>query len=182
MLSILIRSDDVFRKDILLSVERLTQASAAIDGVSRVVSLTTVSNLKGEEGILNTDDLLIYVPSDPEELAQLRRDALGNQILIGEVVNVDGRTTALHLFLETRPDDRDFEKRLIDEVEGLVESERQVLGDEVLIYQVGTPYMKQRTLELLASDLTLLFPLSLLASCCPCNCSFALSPPPSFPP
>ena len=105
VLSIILRTDDVFREEILQSITDLTDAAMALDGVTRVVSMATVSNLKGVDGMLYTDELLSYVPTDPDQLAELRRDALRNEILVSEVVNHDGRTAAIHLFLESRPQD-----------------------------------------------------------------------------
>ena len=163
VLSIILRTDDVFREDVLQSVSDLTDAGMALDGVSRVVSMSTVSNLKGVDGMLYTDELLSYVPTDPDELAALRRDALSNELLVSEVVNHDGRTAAVHLFLEKRPDDPDFEKHLIGEIELLLEAERSKLGRGTEIYQVGKPYLKLLSVNLLTKDLTLLFPIALIA-------------------
>ena len=81
--SIVVRSDDLFSEQVLTSLEELTYASGGLDGVLRVVSLFTVTNLKGEEGILYTDPLLTYVPNDEAELAQARADAISNELLIG---------------------------------------------------------------------------------------------------
>ena len=87
ILSIVVKSEDIFQEDILHSIERLTIAGGAIEGVSRVVSLTTVSNLEGRDGVLSTDDLLLTIPSDPAELAAIRESALSNDLLLGEVVS-----------------------------------------------------------------------------------------------
>ena len=119
--SIVVRSDDLFSEELLTTVEELTIAGGALDGVLRVVSLATVTNLKGEEGLLFTDPLLAYVPSDPDELSQLRTDAITNELLIGEVINPEGTATAVHLFLENRPGDLEFEDRLLGEIEALIE-------------------------------------------------------------
>lgn len=163
ILSIILRTDDVFREDVLQSIADLTDAGMALDGVTRVVSMATVSNLKGVDGMLYTDELLAYVPTDPDQLAELRRDALRNEILVSEVINDDGRTAAVHLFLESRPKDPDFEERLIGEIELLMEAERLKLGRGTEIYQVGKPYLKLLSVDLLISDLTLLFPIALVA-------------------
>lgn len=163
VLSIILRTDDVFREDVLQSIADLTDAGMALDGVTRVVSMATVSNLKGVDGMLYTDELLAYVPTDPDQLAELRRDALRNEILVSEVINDDGRTAAVHLFLESRPEDPDFEERLIGEIELLMEAERLKLGRGTEIYQVGKPYLKLLSVDLLISDLTLLFPIALVA-------------------
>ena len=63
ILSLVVKADDIFREDVLHAIERLTIAGGALEGVSRVVSLTTVSNLEGRDGVLSTDDLLLSIPS-----------------------------------------------------------------------------------------------------------------------
>ena len=60
--SIIIKSDTVFKEEILQRVLDLTFDAEGIKGVDRVVSMATVSNLKGDGGILNTDMLLMDVP------------------------------------------------------------------------------------------------------------------------
>jgi len=162
-LTLMIKSDNIFTYEILKSVERLSLAGEGIVGVTRVVSLTTVSNLKGEDGVLQTDDLLANIPKDPAELQQIRKDALSNQILIGEVVNKEGKATAVHLFIESRPDDKKFNDRLVAEVESLLEAERRELGDGVELYQIGSSLLKSMVTEQLTNDLVHLIPLSALA-------------------
>ncbi len=160
ILTILIKSDNIFTYEILKSIERLTLAGGGIDGVTRVVSLTTVSNLKGEGGVLQTDDLLTNIPKDPEELQQIRQDALSNQILIGEVINKTGTATAVHLFIEGRPGEKKYNDRLVAEVETLVQAERKNLGTGVELYQIGSPLVKSLVSKQLTHDLFQLIPLS----------------------
>ena len=161
ILSVVIKSEDIFQEDILQAIERLTLAGGAIDGVSRVVSLTTVSNLEGSAGELVTDDLLPSVPSDPAEIAAVRERALGNELLISEVVSRDGRTAAVHLFLQSLAATEEFEGQVIAEVEALLEAERAMLGDRVEMYQVGTPYLRQEVRSTIRDDLVRLSPLGL---------------------
>jgi hypothetical protein len=162
ILTLVIKTDDVFQEDILRSIERLTVAGGALEGVSRVVSLTTVSNLEGRDGVLSTDDLLLSIPSDPAELAALRQSALGNDLLLGEVVSRDGRTAAVHLFLQSLQASEEFEAKVIGEIEALLDAERKTLGDRAEMYQVGTPYLRQEVRSTIRRDLVTLAPLSLV--------------------
>ena len=161
ILSIVVKSEDIFQEDILQAIERLTIGGGAIEGVSRVVSLTTVSNLEGEGGVLVTDDLLPSIPSDPEEIAAVRRRALDNELLLGEVVSRDGRTAAVHLFLQSLSATEEFEGHVIAQVEALLDAERATLGDRVEMYQIGTPYLRQEVRATIRDDLVTLSPLGL---------------------
>jgi predicted RND superfamily exporter protein len=162
ILTLVLKADDVFTEDILHAVERLTLAGGAIEGVSRAVSLTTVSNLESRDGVLHTDDLLLTIPSDPAELAEVRRSALGNDLLVGEVVSRDGRATAVHLFLQSLNSAQDFEANVIAQVETLLDAERKTLGAGVEMYHVGTPFVRQEVRGTLRRDLGRLIPLSLV--------------------
>ncbi|NKB62230.1 MAG: MMPL family transporter [Gammaproteobacteria bacterium] len=162
-MTILYKADDVFTQPILQSIEDLTLEAGQLDGVSRVVSLSTVSNLKGGDGYLNTDPLIPYVPNDSEAIALIKHDALTNGLNIGEVVNEDGSVAAIWLSIEARADDMLFNNRLVREVETLMERERQKLGGKVRLYQVGSPLVKTSILDYIERDTKFVTPISLLA-------------------
>jgi predicted RND superfamily exporter protein len=161
-LTILYESADVFTQPILQSIEDLTLAVEQIDGVSRVLSLSTINNLKGSDGFLDTETLIPYVPEDPGEIKQIRKDALGNVLNIGEVVNADGTTAAIQLSVENREGETTFDKRLVAEIASLVNTQSELLGEQARVYQVGSPLVKATILEYITEDLILLTPLSVL--------------------
>jgi len=163
ILTVVIRKPDVFSRDVLQAVERLTLEGGDIDGVTRVVSLATVNNLRGRDGVLDTSPLLPSVPSDPAELSRIRRDALANPVLIGEVVNATGDTTALHFFIESRANDHGFARHLVDSMEKLIVREKAALGPDAVIYQVGSPYVKTEIIRSIHKDLFTLSPFAALA-------------------
>jgi uncharacterized protein len=163
ILTVVIRQKDVFTPEVLRAVENLTVDGSAIDGVANVVSLTTVNNLRGREGTLDTSPLIPSIPTDPKELARLRHDALSNPILLGEVINPEGNTTAIHFFIESREKDHGFARQLVDRVESLIEREKARLGPEAVIYQVGSPYVKTEIIRSIHEDGSNLFPYATLA-------------------
>ena len=55
---VLVKADDVFAVPALQAVKRLSDALERLDGVTRVESLTTVNNIRGDDGTLNTDPLI----------------------------------------------------------------------------------------------------------------------------
>ncbi|NKB77033.1 MAG: MMPL family transporter [Gammaproteobacteria bacterium] len=164
MLVVVYKAPDIFIEPVLQSIEDLTLAAEQIDGVSRVISLSTASNLKGSDGYLNTELLMPYVPSEPEDIQQIKEDALGNQLNIGEVVNASGTLAAIQLSIESRPDDVDFDTELVNEVEALLVEQRNVLGSDVTIYQAGSPMVKATILDYMSRDMKLITPLALFAA------------------
>lgn len=163
ILTVVIRHTDVFAPEVLRTVERLTIGGGDIDGVTRVVSLSTVNNLRSHGGVLDTSPLLPSIPSDPRELARIRHDALANPLLVGEVVNDKGDTTALHFFIESRENDHGFARHLVDSMEKLIEREKAALGPDTVIYQVGSPYVKTEIIRSIHKDLFTLSPFAALA-------------------
>lgn len=97
---LLVKADDVFTPAALGAVKRLTEAVGRLPRVSRVESLTTVKNIRGEGDTLSIDPLIDgAVPGAPEALARLRADALGHRALVNNLVSRDGRATAAELYM-----------------------------------------------------------------------------------
>lgn len=160
-LTIIVTAEDIFTQPILESIVRLSDEGALMEGVSRVISLATVGNLKGRDGILNTDPLLSYVPEELEEIERIREDALSNENLIREVINPTGTTTAIHFNIESHPEGTGFETRLVYAVEELIQNELARYNGEVEIYQVGSPNIKTKIVEYIERDWRVLGPASI---------------------
>ena len=73
MFSVVLSADDIFKPDILQAIIRITHFLQDMDGVTRVDSLATVKKIKGEDGFLDTDDLMGYLPEDGEELNRQKK-------------------------------------------------------------------------------------------------------------
>jgi predicted RND superfamily exporter protein len=132
---VLVKADDVFTPDALRAVARLTEGLERLDGVSRVESLTTVRNIKGEGDRLDTEPLVrLPVSDDPAEIARVRRDALGNRVFVGNLVAADARATAITIYTDSRPRDLTFNERFTEGVEALI---RSVATPGLTVYQVG---------------------------------------------
>ena len=124
---------DVFTEKALTAIETLSDQFSDIEGVTRVRSLTTVNKIKGEEGFINTDKLVEYVPSDPDELKAIREDAFRNPVFIGNIVSEDGRIAGINVFTEAPPGDKTFKKRLSERIDSLIAE----CSDDFRIYQIG---------------------------------------------
>jgi predicted RND superfamily exporter protein len=163
ILTIVIKAADVFQAEILETVIQMTYEAEGLDGVFRVVSLATASDLDGSSGILNTASLLPYVPDTPEELAELRTRALNSEIYRGELLNARGTATAIHLFVEDRPEHQGFNERLVAAVQEMIDQAEARLGPDVSIYQFGSPFLKTNILDSIRRNVLILTPAALLA-------------------
>ena len=157
---VLVKADDVFTPAVLTTVKRLTEAFERVPGVSRVESLTTIRNIKGEGDNLNTDPLVgAVIPSAPAELARLRSDALGNRVLVGNLVAADGRATALAVYADAAPGETGFNRRFTAGLDALIARETR---PGLSIYQFGAPMTKATYAQYLKADQRTILPLSAL--------------------
>ena len=145
---VVVKADDVFTPAVLRAVQRLTEGLERVDGVTRVESLTTVRNIRGDGDRLDTEPLVgSPVPDDPATIARIRGDALGNRVFVGNIVSADARATAITVYTDSRPRDGAFNERFTERVESLI---RQVSAPGLTIYQIGeilTRVTNQRYLD-----------------------------------
>lgn len=162
-ISVIYKATDVFQQPILQSIEDLSFELQTIDGITRIVSLTTVNNLAADEdGFLNTDTLLPYVPDTKEELEQVRRNSLNNELIHGEVVNAQGTVAAIQLSIRGNADDPMFGQKLAAEIEQRLVQQREILGPSVRLYQIGNITIGNSMMDNIFQDLLFITPLSLL--------------------
>jgi predicted RND superfamily exporter protein len=157
---VVIKADDVFTEPVLALVQRLSDTLERLDDVARVDSLTTVRNIRGEGDTLTTEPLVERrIPRDPARLAQIRRDALGNRVMVGSLVSPSGKTTGIVVIANRRPSDRDLDRRLADRVDRLIAAEAL---PGVTMYQFGIPKTNATLAADITRDMLVFLPLSTL--------------------
>ncbi len=94
--------DGIFTPDTLARVNRLTEAVLRLPGVIArdVIALPTVNDVTVAGGTLQARPILDGVPRDVVEAERLRRQVLGNALLVNRLVSSDGNTTALYVPIE----------------------------------------------------------------------------------
>lgn len=161
-LTIIYKSDNIFTQEILQSIKNLSDEAEEIAGVTRVVSLATVNNLFiTEEGYLNTDSLLPYIPEGEEELNKLRQTSLTHELIIGEVINRSGTVAAIQLSIKRYVKGSGF-KDIDSIIKKLLVIERKRLNNKVIIYQISNATISDAMTDAIHSDLKLITPLALL--------------------
>ncbi len=158
--SIVLKSDTVFREDILKTVLDITYGVREIPGVERVVSMATVVSLKDKDDTLNTDILLRDVPKTQTEMAILKQDTLTDSMFVGEVINRTGTATGIHLFLENRDNEKDFDTRILKDIEQIIQRTGQGLPGDVEIYHIGTPRLRADMMTAMNHDAIYMVPLA----------------------
>ena len=158
---ILVKTENVFTTPVLHVIRRLSDRLDAVEGVTRVESLTTVKNIKGEGASLSVEPLVgPTIPAAPSDLERIRRDALANRVFVGNIVSRDGAAAAIVVYTDAKPGDTQFNQRFSDDVEAMLAPESR---PGLTLYQIGTPLTKVVFGEYTRRDLVGLIPISLVA-------------------
>jgi len=102
----LIRAEDIFKPDILRMMQSLgTELTAKVPFADEVISLTDVMYTRSENGRMIIDQLVPDpVPSDPEQIARIRKAAMSKEFLVDKFISRDATEAWLVLQLKPYPD------------------------------------------------------------------------------
>lgn len=145
---------DVFAQDTLLRIKGMTQQLEAVDGVSRVRSLTNVDEIKGTDWGVEVAPLMEDIPSDPDSLKKLRARVLADDMYAGTIVSLDGEAALMIVEVEPGADP----VLVAGRVQNVVD---QFQGPEAL-YVTGTPVLNAVLADAMKADLAKLLPIVLL--------------------
>ncbi len=142
-------ADDIFTHDVLSRIANLAERLARVDGVHHVVAITNVANVRGTEDGIDVRPFVKEIPTDPEALAALKREALENPIYAGNLISKDAKTAAIVVeFLDFS--DRDFIERGIDDQIDRIAREE---AGPVEVYVTGGPHLKVAQVRYTLGDL-----------------------------
>ncbi|MCP4689618.1 MAG: MMPL family transporter, partial [Desulfobacterales bacterium] len=147
---IVVKPDDgeVFTPRTLALIQKLSDELEDMEEVSRVVSLTTVRQIRGDGDLLDTSQLITTIPEDPDELRQLGKTALRCDHFLGDILSPDGRVAAIDVYTDKPAGDRMFESRFVDRVNALM----ALAPDDIAVYHVGAPRAEAAFLANIARD------------------------------
>jgi predicted RND superfamily exporter protein len=147
-----------FSAENLRRIERLTDRIESMEWVDHVVSLANALNIRSQDGDLRIASFLETIPDDPAELAEIRREVLDNPVYAGNLVSLDGRVTALLVYLLDMPE-RAFLDLGVDEE--IYRVAREESGDAA-VWITGGAHVKSEVSRFLLADLKRLIPLIFL--------------------
>ena len=113
---------DIFTPGFLRFIEQLTGQLEDIEEVREVVSLTNVENIIGSEDDFIVEPLIKEIPDDPSSIETIRRRALSNPLISGNIVSDDGGAAIFLIRTKSHPDDETYDSRLIKKVEHVLAS------------------------------------------------------------
>jgi hydrophobe/amphiphile efflux-3 (HAE3) family protein len=149
-------TDDIFRRENLERVVRMTKRIDALAAVHHVVSLATALDVRSVDGAIEVIPFLESIPTDAEARAELRARVLENPVFAGSLVSKDGRATVLSVNLRDRPEHELIDSGLIPDIDRIVAEER---GDAAA-WVTGGLYAKTKTARLMLDDIRRTLPLA----------------------
>lgn len=154
----LVAEETIFRTESLRKIERISNAMEALDGVERVISLTTVYDILPTEEGIEIQPLVEQIPESGWELEAIRSAALQNNLFLNSIVSEDGKSAAVNIFVESRPGDEAYREAIIRRAQQIIADEE---GPEA-IYLAGVPYSKWAMNKYMLRDLARFTPLTVL--------------------
>jgi len=155
---VLVDAQDVFQRDVLEYVQRLTAALKAMPSLIKVRSLTNVQAIRGVGDEVMAGPLLPTIPHDDDALRAVRGYALSSPLLLRSLVSGDGRTTAV--FAEMRVPSVfasvTEEREAIAAVEGVLKRTPAPMGTSARV--TGAPIVDVAMSETLIRDQLVLTP------------------------
>jgi hydrophobe/amphiphile efflux-3 (HAE3) family protein len=154
MLMVLIKTDDVLQPDTLRRIKKISQQMKRIKGVDKVWSLFELKNIKTEEGAMIVDPAVKQIPKTEEQIATLREEISGNDMVYGSVISEDFKITAVVGLIQSDIPDRIIVPKIKKLIQANPGEEEIVLG--------GLPNTRFEVGKNIKGDLRRLLPLGLL--------------------
>ena len=118
------------------------------------MSVFELKNVRSANDAMTVDAAVKMIPRTAEDVATIKKELAGNDLVYGSVVSKDFTTTAIIGLLEPGAKDKD----VIDQVEAMIAkypgTEKVLLG--------GSPYMRMQNAGMMQKDMARLIPLGLL--------------------
>lgn len=118
------KDEDIFTPGNLNLISRLTDKFERLQYVDEVTSLTNINDIIGSENDFIVKPMVEEIPATQEELQKLKQRALENPLYLKNVISPDGKTTAIIVELENRPQANDvYKKEVITHVKNILKEE-----------------------------------------------------------
>ena len=138
-IALVVKEGDVFNKDTLDKVVRITRKLYLLDGVNpgRIVSLAArkIKNTRAYEDGFEVKRLMRHAPDTPAEMESLKQNIIRNPMFYGSLVSKDFKATQIMVDFEPEVTSR----RIFEELEEIMEAERNSNTD---IYIAGRPILE----------------------------------------
>ncbi|HNS18175.1 MAG TPA: efflux RND transporter permease subunit [Bacteroidales bacterium] len=151
---VIIETEDIFTKEVLEHVRTLTDTLTLTPGVASVMSLTNVTEIRGDgEGIQIGKLMDEYdLPDTPSELADLKSRVYEKGTYTGNIISEDGSSTVIIFTLAKDSDTKTVAREIKQKTKALNFPEK--------IYFGGSPMMVTYISDIMIADLKRLIPIA----------------------
>lgn len=149
-----LETEEIFTEETLKNIELLSQQFQDVAGIDTVRSLTAVDDIKGENGDLTIEPLVGEIPSEQEELENLKQTILADEMYGGFLVSYDSQAALIIGEVNLKYDS-------LAVAENIGEIVTDYSGPEE-IYLTGTPVLNNELASSMQSDLKFMMPLVLV--------------------
>ncbi len=150
---IILETEDIFNGETLSNIRDLTDTIRYSKGVSAVISLTNVIDIKSSEYGIEIGNLIdeYNIPYQKDEIDSIRKYIYSKDMYRESLVSEDGRATAIIFTLESEIGKHEISESIRAKAKGMNLPERLYFG--------GFPMMMSDLSSLIVSDISLLIPI-----------------------
>ena len=154
-----VKDKNLFSPAKLEKLDDLNYQLEELANVEKVESIFSVTDFKGEDGMLSTNPLVDYPPETIEEANRIKAAALKNPLLLNNIISKDGTITAINIFVTPDKNDPDFDIKFTKKIEDII-GESAPHFDQ--IFQTGNSYLKQSVTNSILRNQIQMVPFSIL--------------------
>ena len=153
---IVLETEDIFRPDVFEHVKRITDSLKFTGGVSTVISITNILDIKSSEWGIEIGNLVdeYDLPTKQSELDSLKNYVLSKDMYRGVIVSEDGTATVIMFNLFHDADKQEVAKEVKSKIEAMNLPETLYFG--------GLPFLLNDVTDLMLSDIIWLLPVSFI--------------------
>ena len=145
---------EVFTTNSLHEIDRLTSDLERVKGVSSVMSITNIEEIKGIEDGIEVVELIEEIPTNEIELQKLKNRVLSDDDYAGQIVSKNGKIALALIQLMPKVD----EEGVIRDIKEVV----QKLGLDEKASLAGGPVGEQEGSKIAVRDMSKLLPIAIL--------------------
>ncbi|NOZ46278.1 MAG: RND family transporter [Chlorobi bacterium] len=150
------KTDDIFTTNAFKTIEQITDSAEAFDGVSTVISLTNVIDIKEVDSVLEIGKLINeeQFPLSDNELKDLKKYVLSKDMYKGTLVSEDATMTMIAIKFSEG----------VDKTKSAVLLQKKInkIHTSGKLYYGGLPYMLKNVGDIILNDIIFLGPLAFL--------------------
>lgn len=128
----------VFDIATLTYIDRLTTELEQVPGVHKVYSLTRADNIRSAGGTMDANDLITELPTAPEDLERIEKEAFANPIYPSMIVAPDKKVASINIELAVGHS-TDEDKAITEAIYQIIDKAESLKPAEVKTYLSGFP-------------------------------------------